>query len=60
MAQSKEEDLARWRGLASEQASSGKSVAAFCSERGLPVWQFYEKKKRLRRHETTAFVRVEV
>jgi hypothetical protein len=60
MAQSKEEDLARWRGLASEQASSGKSVAAFCRERGLPVWQFYEKKKRLHQPETAAFVRVEV
>lgn len=60
MEQSKEEDLARWRGLASEQAASGKSVAAFCRERGLPVWHFYEKKKRLRQPETAAFVRVEV
>ena len=60
MGHSKEEDLVRWRGLASEQAASGKSVAAFCRERGLPVWQFYEKKKRLRQPETAAFVRVEV
>jgi hypothetical protein len=60
MTQSKEEDLDRWRGLASEQAASGMSVAAFCRERGLPVWQFYEKKKRLRQPETAAFVRVEV
>ena len=59
MGHSKEEDLVRWRGLASEQAASGKSVAAFCRERGLPVWQFYEKKKRLQ-PETAAFVRVEV
>lgn len=60
MGQHKEDDLARWRGLASEQAASGKSVAAFCRERGLPVWQFYEKKKRLRQPETAAFVAVRV
>jgi hypothetical protein len=60
MGQSKEEDLARWHGLASEQAVSGKSVAAFCRERGLPVWQFYEKKKRLCQPETAAFVAVRV
>ena len=42
MGQHKEEDLARWRGLVSEQASSGKSVAAFCGERGLRDWQLYE------------------
>lgn len=35
MGQHKEEDLARWRGLVSEQATSGKSVAAFCGERAL-------------------------
>lgn len=58
MGQSREEDLVRWRGLASEQAGSGKSVAAFCRERGLPVWQFYERKKRLRQPETAAFVPV--
>jgi hypothetical protein len=60
MGQHKEDDLARWRGLAAEQVASGKSVAAFCRERGLPVWQFYEKKKRLRQPETAAFVPVKV
>jgi hypothetical protein len=30
----------------SKQASSGKSVAAFCGERGLRDWQLYEWKKR--------------
>src|SRR5258705_4151154 len=60
MGQHKEEDLARWRGLVSEQASSGKSVAAFCGERGLRDWQLYEWKKRLRQTEATSFVAVEV
>ena len=60
MGQSKEEDLSRWRGLVSEQVASGKSVAAFCRERGLRVWQFYEWKKRLRQPGTAAFVAVEV
>jgi hypothetical protein len=56
----KEEDLSRWRGYVSEQVASGKSVAAFCRERGLPVWQFYEWKKRLCKPDTAAFVAVEV
>src|SRR5258705_5762662 len=60
MGQHKEEDLARWRGLVSEQATSGKSVAAFCGERGLRDWQLYEWKKRLRQTEATSFVAVEV
>jgi hypothetical protein len=38
----------KWRGLVSEQSESGQSVAAFCEERGLWAWQFYEWKKRLR------------
>jgi len=60
MGRHKEEDLARWRGLVSEQATSGKSVAAFCGERGLRDWQLYEWKKRLRETEATSFVAVEV
>ena len=60
MGQYKEEDLVRWRGLLSEQAGSGKSIAAFSRERGLPVWQFYEWKKRLRQPESAAFVAVKV
>jgi hypothetical protein len=38
MGQNKEEDLVWWRGLVSEQVGSGKSIAAFSRERGLPVW----------------------
>ena len=60
MGQYKEEDLVRWRGLVSEQVGSGKSIAAFSRERGLPVWQFYEWKKRLRQPEPATFVTVEV
>jgi len=53
MTDKKEEALARWRGLVTEQMSSGKSVAAFCRERGLREWQLYEWKKRLRGSEAT-------
>jgi len=60
MRQSKEEDLVRWRGLVSEQVASGKSVASFCRDRGLRVWQLYEWKKRLGPSEAGAFVAVKV
>src|SRR5689334_12195963 len=60
MEQQKEEERQRWCGLLSEQKESGKSIAGFCRDRGLPVWQFYEWKKRLRSVETTSFVAVEV
>jgi transposase-like protein len=35
-------------GVIFEQQQSGRSVAAFCQERGLRAWQFYKWKKRLR------------
>jgi hypothetical protein len=60
MGHSKEADQARWRGLVSEQVASGRSVGAFCGERGLRVWQFYEWKKRLRKPGAAAFVAVEL
>jgi hypothetical protein len=60
MRQHKEEDLARWRGLVSEQVASGTSVAAFCRDRGLRDWQFYEWKKRLRCSAAAPFIAVEV
>ena len=60
MGQYKKEDLARWRGLLSEQVGSGKSMAAFGRERGLPLWQFYEWKKRLSQPEAVPFISVEV
>ena len=60
MGQHKEEDLARWRGLVSEQVASATSVAAFCRDRGLRDWQFYEWKKRLRSSAAAPFISVEV
>jgi transposase-like protein len=60
MTDKKEEALARWRGLVTEQMSSGKSVAAFCREHGLREWQLYEWKKRLRGSEATPFIAVEI
>jgi hypothetical protein len=50
----------KWRGLVSEQTQSGRSAAKFCRERGLPVWQFYDWKKRLVEGEVAKFVSVEV
>jgi hypothetical protein len=60
MGRYREEDVLRWQGLVSEQAGSGKSIAAFCGERGLRDWQFYDWKKRLRKAEAASFVAVEV
>jgi hypothetical protein len=60
MGQAKEEDWARWQGLVSEQVEGGKSIAAFCRERGLRDWHFYEWKKRLRQADAASFVAVEV
>jgi hypothetical protein len=50
----------KWGGLVSEQSQSGQTVAAFCRERGLPAWHFYEWKKRLRESEAAKFVEVQV
>ena len=54
------EARAKWREVIFEQQQSGKSVAVFCQDRGLRVWQFYEWKKRLRESETAKFVEVQV
>jgi hypothetical protein len=54
------ETRAKWRALVSEQGESGLSVAAFCHQRGLRAWQFYEWKKRVREPETASFVEVQV
>jgi hypothetical protein len=50
----------KWRELVLEQSQSGQSVAAFCKERGLRAWQFYEWKKRLRESEAVKFVEVQI
>lgn len=54
------EEWAKWRGLVSEQIASGRSVAAFCRDRGLRDGQFYDWKKRVRESESAKFVPVEV
>ena len=59
MGELKPEEWTRWRGLLAEQQASGQSIAGFCRERALPVWQFYEWRKRLRA-KTEPFVAVEV
>ena len=60
MAQQTQEAGARWRALIAEQQESGQSVAAFCRTRGLRDGQFYDWKKRLRRHAAESFVAVEM
>ena len=35
-------------------------MAAFCNQRGLRAWQFYEWKKRVRESEASRFVEVQV
>ncbi|MHB1960335.1 MAG: IS66 family insertion sequence element accessory protein TnpA, partial [Acidobacteriaceae bacterium] len=58
MSRRRAEEWAKWRGLVSEQSQGGRSLAAFCRERGLREWQFYEWKKRLRNAEAAQFVEV--
>ena len=50
----------KWRGLISEQARSGQTVAAFCRERNLCAPHFYWRKKRLRESKAAKFVEVQV
>lgn len=56
----KAETWSRWRSLVTEQRDSGRSVAAFCRERGLPVSQMFAWKRRLREAETAQFVEIDV
>jgi len=51
---------AKWRKLISQQAKSGKSVAAFCRERGLCAPHFFQWKKRLSEAAAKKFVEVTV
>jgi hypothetical protein len=60
MNEQREQLWAKWLDLISEQQQSGKSIAGFCRERGLRVWQFYEWKKRLREGEASQFFEVKV
>ena len=60
MRQNSAEQWAKWRGLVSEQLSSGQTVAAFCRDRGIRDSQFYDWKKRVREGEAAKFVEVKV
>lgn len=60
MREDRREAWAKWRGLVSEQAGSGQSVAAFCRQRDLPASQFFAWKKRLRQAATGQFVEMQV
>jgi len=60
MRQNRAEQLTKWRGLISDQLSSGQTVAAFCRDRGIRDSQFYDWKKRIRKADAAKFVAVEV
>ena len=45
-----------WRQVLAEQAASGKTAAAFCQERGVPVWKFHYWRKALSTREAAADV----
>jgi hypothetical protein len=60
MKQSIAEHREKWRGLVSEQLSSGQSMAAFCREREIRASQFYDWKKRIREVEAAKFVEVKL
>ncbi len=51
---------AYWRGLVSEQSSSGESIAAFCRRRDVSQAPFYSWRKRFRESDAGAFVPVSV
>ena len=58
MSRRRAEEWAKWRGLVAERNRSGRSVAAFCRERGLRDSQFFAWKKRLRNAEAAQSVEV--
>jgi hypothetical protein len=60
MRQHRAELWTKWRGLLSEQSQSGRTVAAFCRDRGLRDSLFYDWKKRIREGEAAQFVEVKV
>jgi len=51
---------AKWRELISEQEQGGKSVAAFCRERGVPASQMFYWKRRLQERPADGFVQLTV
>jgi transposase-like protein len=51
---------AKWRGLISEHGQSGKSVAAFCRERGVRASQMFYWKHRVPKRAMAEFVQLGV
>ncbi len=51
---------AKWLGLIAEQEQSGKTVAAFCRERGVPASQIFAWKRRVREKASVGFVQLRV
>jgi hypothetical protein len=49
-----------WRRILTEQQASGRTAAAFCRERGIPVWKFGYWRKALTVEETGGFVQMQV
>jgi transposase-like protein len=60
MRERRAEAEARWRGLVSEQVESGKSMSAFCRDRGLRASQLFSWKKRFRGVGAAKFLEVAV
>jgi transposase-like protein len=60
MQERKREMWPKWRGLISEQGSSGQTIAAFCRDRGLTTSQFYTWRNRLRKSTAEQFLEVQV
>lgn len=36
-----------WRGVIRDQRASGLSISAFCRQRGIPAWSFYNWRRKL-------------
>jgi hypothetical protein len=49
-----------WRRILAEQQASGRKTAAFCRERGIPVWKFCYWRKALADDEAGGFVQMQV
>jgi hypothetical protein len=60
MGHNREAEIQRWHELIAAQQVSGRSIAAYCREHSLRLWQFYEWKKRLQQKQShpSAFVAV--
>mgnify|MGYP000889123185 CR=1 FL=1 len=42
-------DGGAWSAIVAEQAKSGLSARAYCQERGIGLWSFYQQRSRLRK-----------